>query len=458
MKSRNLKSAVAPFILAITGSVLYISLIFNNNLWLDEAFSASLIRTNFREILNRSMNDTLPPLYNLLNKCMTLLLGYNAPAMKFNSVLPMLLLFVLSITVIRKHFGNIASCLFTLCISGMPYLFYFGVEIRMYSWGLFFTTASGIFAFLVVRQHSLKNWILFTLFSVCAGYTHHFAFVSVGFVYLVLLLYFIIQDRPRIRSWIICLFFTGLLYFPCLLITLKQFKKVNGYFSMPEVTLRSFLRYFIYPFTTGLTPLSIVLILVFAALLLFHIIKYRKSEISILCASTLFIWIGTICFGSLASLLLSSNIFTERYMVPSLGLLWLGFSLAGSQLGKKLLIPLFLMIILVDATTYISQYRQEYASGVTEMTSFFDQNISAMDGYLISEDDYQIEICFRYYYPDLKKYDVDHIKEIKGTIWYFLVDGFEEDFDKVKAQGYSSEYIGNFTFDRYHFKLYKLKN
>ena len=456
MKKQYQKGAMAPVLLAISGAFLYISLIFNNNLWLDEAFSASLINTDFREILTRSMGDTLPPLYNLLNKCMTLLLGYNATAMKFNSVLPMLLLLLFGITIIRKNFGTIASCLFILCISGMPYLLYFGVEIRMYSWGLFFTTVSGIFALLIVRHPTRRNWILFTLFSVGAGYTHHFAFVSVGFVYLSLLIYYTVKDRSRIRSWIICLFATGLLYFPCLLITLKQFKKVNGYFSMPDVTFRSFFHYFIYPFTTGLTPLSAILILVFIALFAYSIIKYWKTETSVFCICSLFIWIGTICFGSLASLLLSSNIFTERYMVPSLGLLWLGFSLAGSRLGKKYLMPLIILIILVDVTTYTFQYKQEYAPGVTTMPSYFDQNISPEDGYLISENDYQIEICFRYYYPDLKKYDVDGINDIKGTVWYFLVDGFEEDFEKVKALGYSSKYVGDFTFDRYHFKLYQL--
>ena len=81
MKHKAFKQSI-PYILAFLGAGIYISLIFNQNVWLDEAFTASLIRTDLKGVLERSMNDTLPPLYNILLKLVTDLLGYTIPVMK----------------------------------------------------------------------------------------------------------------------------------------------------------------------------------------------------------------------------------------------------------------------------------------------------------------------------------------------------------------------------------------
>ena len=44
-------------------SLLYVSLIFNYNIWTDEAFTLTLVQGNLKEIIEGTANDVHPPLY-----------------------------------------------------------------------------------------------------------------------------------------------------------------------------------------------------------------------------------------------------------------------------------------------------------------------------------------------------------------------------------------------------------
>ena len=71
---KSLKDKIPYFFTAVC-TVIYVSLVFNNNLWLDEAFSAAIIRCGFKEMMIRTANDTLPPFYNLAAWCFTRVFG-----------------------------------------------------------------------------------------------------------------------------------------------------------------------------------------------------------------------------------------------------------------------------------------------------------------------------------------------------------------------------------------------
>jgi uncharacterized membrane protein len=423
---------------------------------MDEAFSAVLVRNSFLDVLKESAADTLPPLYNIINKIIISVFGYHAYILKLSSVLPMIGCLILGSTLVKKHFGFETSLLYIICMIGMPYLLYYGVEIRMYSLSLFFTTACGLFAFDYFKTNAGSSFLMFIAFGLFAGYTHHFAFVSVGFVYLILLISFILTKRKRIIDWILSLFITGILYLPCLFITISQMKRVNGYFEMPEITPSFIFKCLRYPFVTTFTPLSLLLLLLFFLAPLYCVFHAKKISSLIPGIMGPSIYIGVLGFGSLVSLIFSGNIFSERYLVPSLGLFWLGFAIFFKECKKAILIPLSLFLLLVTSRNYILQFHAEYQPGVTEMTNYFNEHISDDDGYLIYEDNYQIEICFRYYFPDLKKYNIQNMNDIKGTIWYLAVPGYESKLSSTQFDSYEKEFINDFHFDRYSFKLYQL--
>ena len=115
---------------------------------------------------------------------------------------------------------------------------------------------------------------------------------------------------------------------------------------------------------------------------------------------------------------------------------------------------LFLTVFIQD---YDVRFKSEYAAGVEEMIDYFDKNISAGDGYMIYEDNYQIEICFRYYFPEFKKCDLNDMDSVKGHLYYLEVPGFEDNKKETLAHFDNAERIGDFSFDRYSFTMYRLR-
>lgn len=452
--------------LVVLGALVYISLTFNNNVWLDEAFTASLVRTDMAGVLERSMADTLPPLYNIILKISTDIFGYYVPVMKLTSVVPIILTMLLSATVVRKRHGFKVSTLFTLALMSMPQLLFYGVEIRMYSLGFFFATASGIFAYECVVESNKKNWIVFTVLSVLAGYSHHFAFVTVGMVYFYLLLHFVFRDIKNIKRFFCCLLGTFALYFPCLIVTLKQFKSVSGYFSMPDVTLSVFIKYMRYPYTVGFTPLTIILALVVLVLfgtVLFKFIKNTKEEINFYSLACFLIYYCVLLFGTAISKVMTANIFVDRYLFFSIGLLWLFFAISVEKLQKKWgYIFALILTILCGISGYIKEYRIEYSTNPDKLNTFLDANIKPGDVLYTIEDNEEMAFCLPFYNENLTNYEVfdealDAADNVDSTIWLSVIDYADYDFKEIENAGYAADFEGEFTFDRYNIKLYKLE-
>ncbi len=460
MKSEK-RDALIAYLLVLIGAIVYISLIFNQNVWLDEAFTASLIRTDMAGVLKRSMNDTLPPLYNILLKLMTDLLGYKVPIMKLTSVIPMILTMLLGATTIRKRFGPFTSYLFILAITVMPNMLFFGIEIRMYSLGFFFATASGIYAYEAVCSSTKKNWILFTLFSVFAGYSHHFAFVTVGFVYLFLLLYFVFFDKEHLKRWFICLGATVVLYFPCLLTTIKQFSSVRGYFSMPDVTLPVFIKYMRYPYTVGMTFASIALVLLILLLVLKFILNKSRQRADYFAMLCLITYYGVLVFGTLVTKLMTANIFVDRYLFFATGLIWLFFAVESGTFRKDFIFIILVFEILLGIIGYRQEYLLEYVEGIETLETYLDANIAEDDVLYTLEDYEELAYCLPFYAPTLTNYEelsdaVDAAKGAGKVLWCAVMNEYQYDEHQFDQYHLRMDFVGEFRFDRYQFKLYKL--
>lgn len=462
------------FFIAIIGCVAYISLMFNNNLWMDEAFSAVLVKGSFSQVMERSAADTLPPLYNILNFLFTSIFGFHAWSLRLASVLPMIACLLISATVIRKHFGALTSSIYSLCLISMPQFLYYGLEIRMYALGLMFVTISGISTILIVqkifenREIPLPYYICIILGVIGAGYTHHFAFVSSGLLFLPLILFSFIKKsntHKYLLNILICIVCTIVLYIPCLITTLKQMKRVSGYFTMPDMSVGFIISCFKLPFITKLTPLSLLLILLFLITFIYALIgldkSFSKPSIGLMSILLIDVYLDTLIFGVLATKILNSNIFTDRYLVPSLGLFWLGFALSLSQLCQNTEKKVFrtaaiCFLLILTLWSYVMQFKEEYKPGVNEMVTYFTENVAPNDSYIIYEDNYQIEICFRYYFPNFHKVDDPKDANPAGHLYYLYVPGFEDKQKEILSSYANPEEIKDFSFDRYKFTLYKL--
>lgn len=457
-------------------SLIFISLCFNNNVWLDEAFTASLVHTDLGGVLERSMADTLPPLYNILLWASTSIFGYFVPVMKLTSVLPMVLTLLLGATVLKKRFGYITSLLFMVLITGMPLMFYFGIEVRMYSLGFFFATAAGIYAYEVICDYNIRNCLIFSVMSVLAGYSHHFAFVAVGFVYGFLLLYYFFMDRNNIKRWFIALAVTIGLYIPCGIVTLKQLKSVSGYFSMSDIDLHLFIQYAIYPFTCNFTPVSILLMALSVAVILFGIIMLIRREgdkvKTLYCICCFIIFYGVLIFGTCISKVMTANIFVDRYLFFSTGLMWLGISVLIPSINNKWIkIAAPIVIAAAFITDYTVQFSLEYSNSASEEIKFISENFSDNDILCTVEDGEELQFCIPFYsmiagknkteyYGDLKKALDYSASNENATLWIVAKEGFtmsDETIKTLSEYNCTVEDMASFDFDRYRCQIYRVK-
>jgi len=484
---------IISWVLVLIGALVYISLVFNENVWLDEAFTASLVRTDMAGVLERSMADTLPPLYNIILKLSTDIFGYRVPVMKMTSALPMIITMILSATVVRKRHGFKTSVIFTIALFTMPNLLFYGVEIRMYSLGFLFATASGIYAYEFICDYNKKNLIIFTVLSVLAGYSHHFAFVTVGFVYLFMLIYYIVLERENIKRWFICLALTFILYLPCLLVTLKQFKSVSGYFSMPEVTLAMFIKYMRYPYTVGETASTILLAVSVAALVIYTVYKIvseikqsapserhlqHKNGVPVTSAdvrasvtnetrqdmyalSLFIVYYGVLVFGTIVSKIMTANIFVDRYLFFAHGLIWIFFAIEAGKF-KNLFYAAIAVEIMAGVFGYVNEYKIEYSTNPDELLSYLESNVEDGDILYTEEDAEEMAFCLTFYDEDLTNYEdfdeaVRAAEEAGSDLWISVMDYAEFHPSDFEKEGYELEEVGTFTFDRYTFDLYKVK-
>ena len=473
----SVSGILIPWLLVILGGFTYISLTFNDNVWLDEAFTASLVNADMPEVIRRSMADTLPPLYNILLKLSTDFFGYSVPVMKMTSAVPMILTMILGATVVRRRYGTLTSCIFILALTVMPNMFFYGVEIRMYSLGFLFATAAGIFAGETVNSPRFLNWMMLTLSTVLAGYSHHFAFVTAGLTYLFILLYACSESDKyredkdkekhplRLGSFFICLIATIILYFPCLLVTLKQIKSVNSYFSMPDVTLSVFIKYCRYPFTTGFTPLSILLLALSGFLFIRALVRKNKTPGDHYIVYCFVLYYLVLLFGTVISKLMTANIFVDRYLFFALGPLWLFFAKEAATLKKWAAYLIVIIEIVIGINAYNIAYASEYAPGVRELTDWLSHNVSEGDALYTLEESEELSLCLPFYDNRLTDHTgLDDAVEAAQdhNVWVAVLDDYEGSgeyercLSEIDEKGYSLEYISEFRFDRYMFKMYKL--
>lgn len=473
------QSTIAYIACAVYGLV-FISLCFNNNVWLDEAFTATLVHTDFAGVIERSMADTLPPLYNILLKLATDIFGYTIPVMKLTSVLPMILTLILGATTVRKRFGLQTSLIFMACVAGMPLMFYYGIEIRMYSLGFFFATASGIYAYEMICDFGRKNCIIFALFSVLAGYSHHFAFVAVGFVYLFLLIYYIVVKREEIRHWFNALAITVVLYLPCLVVTLRQFKSVSGYFTMPEIDVKMFVQYALYPFSTGVSAVSGILFATVVALLILCIYKAvcdkEQRPVYVYAICCFLVYYGVLIFGTLICKVMTANIFVDRYLFFSTGLVWMFVAVVTPKItfkgaAKYPLILVAVVICITFITTYILQFKSEYGNDATDEIAFISENFTDEDTFYTVERHEELQFCIPFYsilagvpnvhYEAVMEQALQRYEDMSGSsMWIVVQDGYEMSEDELtclRNAGYTPEYITSFDFDRYLCDIYKVR-
>lgn len=439
-----------PYIFAIAGAAVYLSLIFNDNVWLDEAFSASIIRCDLFEMAQRTFADTLPPFYNFSAWLFTHIFGFSTPILKLYSVLPMFILMLIAAHFIPEISSERAACLYIAFLTAMPHFLEHGTEIRMYSWAVLFASTTAIAALCLMKGIPHAG-IMLTAGTVLGAYTHQYALIAEAFVWLMLLVFAIRQKQAFLwlRSAGLCV----ALYIPCAVLTVFQMKSATSYFSASAPSLDKLAASFRYPFVTDLTPVSALLLCFFLILLAYAFTKRQAAAAyyMLICPAVVLM-----SFGIMAGT--GSTFFSSRYLLPSQGILWLGAALSLDLMLSENRYVMAVAAPLITACLvliYIKMYGTEYVD-MTEFSSFI-RSTDEDDGYVMYEDFPEIEICLGYYAPWLKKYSMEDIKDVSGDKYVFVNGTVHTDeVGEIKNENFDISYIGDLTFDRYTFKAYEL--
>lgn len=333
---------------AAAGIALWMALSgLSNAIWFDELFTMGFTARPAGEIVSLTARDVHPPLYYLIVRAGITLVRSVAPAAdpvvtaKLLSLLPFFLLLLLLAGRFRKEHGWFAAGLSAFLLLCMPKMLPYSVEIRMYSWALFFITAMYLHFMGACKYGEAADWILFTLYGICAAYTHYFAAVAAAALYLCLLFYLLRERRSQLKLWLAGGAVTALAYLPWVMVVLRQVARVRENYWILPLTWKSIfgcVKFLFLPSAGGRTSayvLACLLIAVYGAGLLWRLIRHREERLqNFLAMSGMLTLCLTAAFGIIVSFLLRP-VFIYRYLLPAAGCFWICFALCLTRLMRE---------------------------------------------------------------------------------------------------------------------------
>jgi len=477
-KSRRILYYLLPCILLLFS----LATVFSNSIWYDEAATLELAGFPVNELVRIDAMDVHPPLYYLILKLGITLFGglINEVYLgKIISIIPFIVLLIIGFTKVKKIYGEKVSFFFNIMVIGMPQMLNYSTEIRMYSWGMLFVTC----AFLQLPgirkdENNTLNYVLLTLFSTLASYTHYFACVSAIVIYAELIILFVIaKNYKTLRKVFLSGFAVALLFSPWLMVFIRQAISVKENFWMASLTFDDYLDICLFLFfkDSFLKYLFILIVLISVI----GIIKC-KNETGIIAACGVFVWLGTIATGLIISILVRP-VFVARYEICSASCLWLGLALGLGNLDEKyiknkVLVFLVTGACLVTGVSYLT-YEFNMKENTATSLSFLSENLTE-DALILNDYDH-FQGIIPYYYPEVQNvflgYELNDfyqnvysncncesilsIEELdnydNNTI--IVIDSIENGWslrDVLEEQGYKPEFLGFYYLDRYGFNAY----
>jgi len=429
--------------------------------WSDEIFSILMINLPFKQFLAKGFTDVHPLLYYFIYKVIfkiSLLWGYDNPFIlgKILSLIPIYLLVLLSFTKIRKNFGMLTSGIFTLCICAMPRIMIYAVELRMYSWALFFVTASYIYLYDLIDSPNRKSWIIFTILTICSAYTHYFSAVASFCIYILFLVY-LVKNNKELKIWFLSALTCIIAYIPALYIVSIQFTRVSNGFWIDPISLKTVISYVYFilspanEFVPGnqlISPTIIGSLLLISIIYLFY--KKRDTYTSI----SFLVVILVPLIGIVISFIMHP-FFHQRYLVPVIGCLWIGFSILLAKFwdDKKIFIPVICIVLIISTIGCVDFIKMEENDLASDSYELNDLNLNMGKNDIIIHDHISSYNKFRFYMMKeneniyfnnslvenvnntLNSQNIQH--KINNGSKVFFIDGKHENASQLRNAGFN---------------------
>ena len=408
---------------------MFLSPLMNTFIHVDEYWTYTLVNLPFMQGMIVNVHDVHPPLYYMILYLLTPFGLDNLYLLKVSSIVPYIIMMVLSATKIREDYGLLTAGIFVFCLGVMTDFFVEFLTIRMYSWGLLFVLMAFI-CYNEVRTHwDKKSWALLTLFTLLSAYTQYFFGLTCLLIYLLLFYEIYTEHKHKLKDFGKSLLVVIVMYAPWIIVFVHQLQTKAGGFheGFNLVNIIHYIAGFAIK-SEDFRPQMIVykmIAIAFLALILY--IVYRKKDR--FAASGLFFVYATILVGIISLMFSFENTMRMRYLVPVYGIFWLSVSVVVGKIKdyRFLMIALILIMVLAAASLTITDEDENARLKFDEEKSNFLDSINNNSSVIIYNTDYG----YRILHAELNK-----TKQYSLGDTYFYSDDVEicKDFDKILNQ------------------------
>lgn len=406
---------------------MFISPLTNTIINIDEYWTYSLVNLPFMEGMTVAIHDVHPPLYYWILYLFTPFGLGNLYLLKVVSIIPYILIMVVSATKIREDYGWLTAGLFVFCLGVMTDFFMEFLTIRMYSWGLFFLLMVFIYYKEVITRWDKKSWVLLTLFTLLSVSTQYFLAFTCGLVYLLILAEILTEHKDKIRQFAKSVLALIVLYAPWGIVFIHQIQ-THANDAKEGFELVNVIHYFTaFAIKSQNFRLDMVIFKIIAIIFLIFILVLIYKKKDKFSAAGVFLMYATLAIGILSLMSSFTNSMRVRYLVPVFGIFWLSASIVIGKIKdyKVLAIALVLVLILAGASLAITN------EDINSRLTFNEKKASFLDG--INNNDSVIVYNTDYGYKVLHNDLNNTSKQYTLSDSYFYSGDVEvcKDFDKI---------------------------
>ena len=447
---------------------MFISPLTNMFINVDEYWTYSLVNLPFMQGMIVAVHDVHPPLYYMILYLFTPFGLANLYLSKVVSIIPYILIMVVSATKIRKDYGWLTAGLFVFCLGLMTDFFIEFLTIRMYSWGLFFVLMSFIYYKEVITHWDRKSWVLLTLFTLLSAYTQYFFAITCGLIYLLILVEILNNNKDKLKQFGKSVLALIILYAPWMIVFVHQIQTQSGEPNegFELVNAIHYLTAFAIKSQNFEFEMIIFKLVACAFLVLILYLIYQKKDR--FAGAGVFLMYATIAIGIISLMFSFSNTMRIRYLVPVFGIFWLSASILIGKIENKkiLMIALILIMVLVGASLAITNDDINSRLEFNEKKANFLDSINNNDSVIVYNTDYgyrilhndlnktkQYTLSGQYFYDD----DVEFSKDFKGILKnntgkkVYLVNWKLKESNKKFEKNYNLTKV--YDADHYNFNL-----
>jgi hypothetical protein len=450
----------------------------NKAIWYDEACSVAIVNSSWKDMFFKTTTDVHPPLYYCILKANTALFGNSIFVMKMVSLLPSLLTMFCIARFFNKEISYKSAIVFLLCFAASNAFLHYSVEIRMYSWALFFTTMLVIPSWHILKTGKFIWWICFVILFVCAAYTHYYAAFTAGIMFMLLGGYIFIYQRKQSLKVILAAVAIAVLYIPQILVVISQMKYVaESYWVIDAISLRAFEDYAMIVFSNGNIFIAGLYFLLFCGFLIYFIRKKEKNLKDGFAFCCLLSFVLLIVFNILIAIAIKP-ILQDRYLIPASALIWIFVAIAFEKIkNSRILLMCFFFVCILSCISFTSTLIKENKESVDydRFSYILNKNTTPDDVFVFSSETFllwHISGIISALQPghehlflksaetpsfNVNLFDFSKVKD-KGIlknrpVWILFEDC--ENIENCPLYNENLKYYGIFHWHIYRFKLYK---